>query len=148
MYDWAFDFSHPDFEYLQSKMEPIADFFAEVLSLTPDQVIGSFNDAPTAEDENGNVFQLDPTMTLEYHGLITEDVLSRLHKGFKKLAIGPGRAVRPCPSFVGHREESSHRTGRHVLGTLNSVLFILIVPRPASRVGSESPTTIQSTCVS
>lgn len=50
-YDWVFEFSHPDFKYLQSQMEPIADFFAQVLSLTPDDVIGSFDDAPTAEDE-------------------------------------------------------------------------------------------------
>jgi len=85
-YDWVFEFSHPDFQYLQSQMETIADFFARRLSLTPDDVIGSFDDAPTAEDEEGNTIELDPTMTLEYSGVVTEKTLAQLHKGFKRLA--------------------------------------------------------------
>ncbi len=85
-YDWVFEFSHPDFEYLQSQMEPIADFFAEMLSLTPEDAIGSFDDAPTAEDEYGHTIKLDPRMSLEYSGVVTEKTLAQLHKGFKKLA--------------------------------------------------------------
>lgn len=88
--EWIFTFSHEDFEHLQAAMEPLAEFFTEFLGIEPEDFVGSFDEEPIAEDENGREIELDPLITLEYTGLLTEPQLASLHTGFERLATEKG----------------------------------------------------------
>jgi hypothetical protein len=67
--DWAFTFSHSDFATLQGAMEEITEAFAAEVDVDPDQPVGSFDDAPVTEDEDGNQTTGPPQFTIEYSGV-------------------------------------------------------------------------------
>ena len=85
-FEWVFTFSHADSNKLQSAMEPIGDAFASEVEIDPEEPIGSFDDAPIHEDENGRKTKGPPELTIEFNGLITEPTLETLHKKFKDVA--------------------------------------------------------------
>lgn len=88
--EWIFTFSHEDFALLQAAMEPLAQFFTDTLGIEPEDFVGSFDEEPIAEDEHGREIELDPAITLEFTGLLTEPQLSGLHAGFQRLAAEAG----------------------------------------------------------
>ena len=56
------------------------------LGINPQRLGGSFDDAPTSEDEKGRVIKLDPCVSLDFYGVITEKQLAVFHKEFKRHA--------------------------------------------------------------
>lgn len=66
-HDWTFGFSHPNSAYLQTRIEAFADFLVDTLSIAPDEVVLTFDDAPTAEDVDGRVVETRPRRDARVH---------------------------------------------------------------------------------
>ncbi len=85
-YEWVFRFSHANSGKLQSAMEAIGDAFTSEVEIDPNEPIGSFDDAPMFEDEDGTPIEGPPELTIEFCGQITEPALSRLHEKFQDVS--------------------------------------------------------------
>lgn len=85
-FQWGFSFSHADFGTLRSAMEQVADAFAAEVGVDGSEPLGTFDEAPVVEDEEGVRTTGKPMFTIEYTGAMAEGKLAALHRQFRKLS--------------------------------------------------------------